>query len=85
MTHPDAQDESAAGDQVERQRALRQQHRVLDLDGQDAGAHLDGVDLPQRDREDGQQVGLVGHLRNPHPPEPLVAQLGEVLHAGVDR
>jgi len=39
----------------------------------------------QGDGEDGQQIGVVGHLRHPDSAEPLVAQLSEVLHAGIDR
>ncbi|GAA1192949.1 hypothetical protein GCM10009632_09910 [Mycolicibacterium alvei] len=58
---------------------------MLILDRDDTCAHLDPVDLTERDREDGQEVWFVGHLRHPDPPESLVVQLSEILYRGVNR
>ena len=64
--------------QADGQRALRHLHGVLILDGDDAGGHLDVVDLAQRHRKNREKVWLVGHLAHPQPAKALVAQLGEV-------
>ena len=85
MGHAEAEQEPAAADQAESERTLRQQHRVLILDRDDAGAHLDPADLTEGDSEHGQQVRFVGHLGHPDPPESLVVQLREILYCGVDR
>ena len=73
MVHPDAEDESAAGDRVQRQRPLGQLCRVLYLDRDDTGCDFDGVDIAQRGREQRGEVGV------PHPAETLVAQLSEAI------
>ena len=53
--------------------------------GMTADPDLDAVDLTKGDAERDRQVGVVGQLGHPDPAEALVAQLGEVVHQGVDR
>jgi hypothetical protein len=79
MVHPDAEDESAAGDRVQRQRPLGQLCRVLYLDRDDTGCDFDGVDIAQRGREQRGEVGVPRHLGHPYPAETLVAQLSEAI------
>ena len=67
------------------ERALRQLHRVLILDGHHPGADLDPVDLPERDGKHGEKVWLVRHLGHPDAPETLFLGLREVLHGAVHR
>jgi len=74
-----------AGDQADRHGSLREQHRVLILDGQHTRPDLNRVDLPECDRQHRQQIGLVGHLRCPYTPEPLVSQQREFIDELVDR
>jgi hypothetical protein len=73
MAHADTEREPASADKAERESALGQLHRVLHLDGYDGRAHLDAVDLAQRDAERDGQVGVVGKLSHPDPAEALVA------------
>src|SRR5215208_930671 len=85
MRHAEAEDEAAAGDGVQRERALRHLHRMLVLDRQHRGAHLDPVDLAHRHGKGRQQVTVERHLRHPDPSETLVARGGEGLHQRIDR
>jgi hypothetical protein len=84
VAQAEPQRQSSPGDQIDRQSALRQLHRVLHPDREHPGGDLDAVDLAERHRHGGEQVGLVGQLRGPEPCEAPVPNLAEVVDVAVD-
>lgn len=85
VCHPEPEQETATGGQVERQRPLRHQHRMHVLNRHHATGHLDAIDLVQCHGQHREQIGLVGQLAHPDPAEALVAYQRQKLHRGVDR